>query len=533
MLLDIGAWDKPSEEAPHELQSLAHMPRFAAYTETKNRYIQSLGSLSDSVAHIPSQIFAQQVEHFHLIQKDPVLFRYTKDCISMAEIRLRLISHPIITSDAPVFLLERDISWDSKVFTRLRLSNWQLLAAMRPYTDLRLILTDYQLQLHKEKHQSSKVSSETELLTCQRYKGDCREKDLDILSDLFGVLRPQVQTQVAKVLQCSGPSSEGPEEDVQPDALMVVQQLGAAARVKDQPPSDVKTSGTSENYERRSFTPHPYPGQDSNPYAPHNRKRECSDDARSVKVPRLEDRSTAEEQRQPSVALSIAEDRNPFAKSVQRPATQPFRVAAKESLLREEIRELKGKLDSCIGLQNKFQDKTQAISSMVEDQLNSLQAVSTIRHEELLKMNSKNTKVITTNSERLSEIERKLPTEESFNRLIDIKLSTVEQVVSQILESNLNDLKATLSKQPSIGHDGYLSHYCPAPSTIAPAVYENALMRAAMHYFRQFADTDDPLVKDYDAMQETMSRYPDLIPGHIAIAIEHLHVMAHGHQMAD
>ncbi|KAI0965260.1 hypothetical protein F4678DRAFT_453249 [Xylaria arbuscula] len=171
MLLDVGAWDKPSEEAPHKLQSLVHMPRFTTYTEAKNRYIESLGSSSEGVAYISAQIFTQQVEHFHSIQKDPMLFRYTKDCISLAEIRLRFMLRHAIASDAPI-LLECDGPWDSTLFARLRLSNWQILAAMQPAADLQLILTDYQLQVYK-KHQSSVDFSETERLTPQLYEGDC------------------------------------------------------------------------------------------------------------------------------------------------------------------------------------------------------------------------------------------------------------------------------------------------------------------------------------------------------------------------
>ncbi|TGJ82494.1 hypothetical protein E0Z10_g6281 [Xylaria hypoxylon] len=104
MVLDIGAWDKLAEGCREPRSNLTRIPQFAAYTEAKTRLIQLLESSSDSAADLYGIIFSQQAEYFYSTQTEPKLFRYPKDCITLAEIRLHIISCSFVPAKTAALL---------------------------------------------------------------------------------------------------------------------------------------------------------------------------------------------------------------------------------------------------------------------------------------------------------------------------------------------------------------------------------------------------------------------------------------------
>ncbi|KAI1420211.1 hypothetical protein F5Y12DRAFT_139095 [Xylaria sp. FL1777] len=545
MLLDMSAWDELSEGYPEPRSNLTRIPHFAAYSEAKSQLTQLLGGEDEDAANLCGNIFSQQAKYFYSIQKDGKLFRQAKYCMKLAEIRLRIFSRSFVPGRTPALLPHRRL-WDGTVLSALQVSHWQALAAMQPAADLRSILAEYQLLIYNEKYEAGSPAllindaSRKPALPPQSYEGECGEKDRGILTALFGALEPQAPRQSTLPL-LSVPKAEN------------TQHQPVTASPEPEPPALQSPNTTSHHSKRKSLASHPR--QDTNPYAPQNPKRKVSRNEQSTKVPCLEGGSD-KPQRQPSTASSMGNSRNPYANTIS-PTARPPRVASRESVLREEVRGLKEKLDQFLEAQDKIREdagrmieeklesKIQAFASTIESQLNVLSTLHTERHEDLVNMI--NTKLVSNETlGRTIEDHLKLSRKSYDEKLAQTNQGVITAVTEQFLKmkevdetavrkigSKFDEIKIILSKVPSVGQEGYLARHCPAPGTMAPAAYEHTLVRAAIYYFGLFADADNPLVKDYGAMEETMDRYPNVVPEHIDVAIDHLHFIAYGHSIAE
>ncbi|KAI1276830.1 hypothetical protein F5Y07DRAFT_408060 [Xylaria sp. FL0933] len=565
MLLDIGAWDRLSEDHPESQTNLARIPQFAAYSTAKSRFIQLLGSANEDAAILCGKIFSRQAEYFYSTQRDRHFFRYAKDCMRLAEIRLLILCRGFVPGSTPA-LPQHSRLWDSTVLSALQVSHWQALAVMQPAADLRSILTVSQFQIYNENYRAKgralpmKDLSRKPVLSLQSYKGDCQEKDRDILTALFGVLEPQAQNQSAplasvpnaiRLAKVSGQPDSPPRESEQ----LVTASGEVEARSQLQPPQTPRSSAKSNNSKKRHFSAL-HPKQDKNPYVPQSPKRGGKNE-RSTNVPPLGCWSDKPEKEQPATS-SAGNDRNPYAKAIQSSTARPLKVVPRESVLREEVKGLKEKVDVLLEsqgrireetaqiLEEKLESKTQAIVSTVESRLESFFTLHTKTltrtiidcleqhkkgHDASLDKLAQtiNENLVTWTGKQLVQLNQQVIT--TINER-SLKRKEVDETMVQRMESKFDEIKAILSKVPSVGQEGYLAHHCHT-STMAPAAYEHALVRAAIFYFNLFPDADSPVVKDYTAMEETMDHYPELVPEHIDMAIDHLHFIAYGHTMAE
>ncbi|KAI1345769.1 hypothetical protein F5Y01DRAFT_322778 [Xylaria sp. FL0043] len=580
MLLDMGAWDRLSEDCPESRNDLGRIPQFAAYSKARDQFIESLGNANEDAAKLRGRIFSRQASFFYSTQKDPKLWRCAKDCMRLAEIRLSIFSRGLVPGSTPA-LLQQSRLWDDAVLSALQLSHWQALAAMHPAADLPSILSSYQFEIFNKDDRAegralpTKDALKKPVFSFQSYKGDCQQEDRNILTALFGALETHTQNQSApapasvpnaiRLAKASRQPDSPPREsegDTQHQPVPASPEMGGRSQAQ---PSPTRGGSTKSNNSKKRHLFALHLKQDKNPYAPLSPSRAVGRNERSTKVPPLGGGSDTS---------SMGNNRNPYAKAIRSPTARPLRVIPRESVLREEVKGVREKVDLFLEsqcrireetvqlIEEKLEAKIQAVVATVESRLSSLSTLHTKTHGELIDiMNAKLASVDETLSRTIIdrlELHRnshdasldklaRTMTEKLGKQLVQVnqgvsttvneqflKQKEVDETLVQKMEGKLDEIKGILSKVPSVGQEGYLGYHCPPPSTseMAPVAYEHSLIRAAIYYFSLF-DTDSPLAEDYVAMEDTMARYPQLEPGHIGMAIGHLHVMAYGHSMAE
>lgn len=385
----------------------------------------------------------------------------------------------------------KDLLLSPQVVKTLRLTQWQQLAMLLPQADCDRVLTPWQhLIFHSKfcpgtKWVGMEVVDLSELAPTwidgsgvefgNLFGKISKPLRLPVLPQLEATSSTRAKSTSAAASQTAGAATAGPLSPSPSQATTVGQPICNTALQTATPRnafgSSPATSQTITSITRNAF------GQSQTQKRPGTPL-----DMRGTKMPRLGFRGDLDHMR-----LDL---------SMELKALHKDSIAQVERILQAEVRSWKAELAA---------DRTEHDSRSAAD-MNLLQ------------------QEVTSGTERLHSLAPRVEALKSMLADINGELAGLKDSIF----AEIKEVKSALTKpKAQLGEDGYLAEHCPAPDGQDQKQYEARLLRACMSYIYAFWDPfydNEGVSQDFEALEATKARFPDIEEPAIVRALEHFHL---------
>ncbi|KAI0435567.1 hypothetical protein F4803DRAFT_574345 [Xylaria telfairii] len=501
--------DMQIEDRQHELMK---SPRYAEYVRTTDQFAQLVkGDISEMADGIARCISLQHANFFHMllfgIGRYTDFNQYVMDVISLTRLRTAALIQNI--RDRPnqqadsrhrkPFLLGYSVG------TALKLTDWQLQALLDVHANDESILTDWQLHIYQKKFQQSTqlddISQRPLIIVPDANEGSDNTID-DAKHYLLAILSLQNPSVDPRCLAPSSKTIDIPatQKTVIPHQTLPLQltptptQNGQPSQTPQVVPGALPQAAPIHTTSSSTVASFGSIEQGGNPYAGKKRGPSLSDnpDTRLANRPRLLTREDLTEE-----LAAYKNKRDTETKQEAERRKQEAESLTKElSALREEFHvvgtELAEVKQAQIGIATEAR-----VREIVRDEIISLKEAQ--------------------QDDRRALDERLVGMQDSLKACI----SSLEE-----LHSKLDEWKASISKPPSLGDEGYLTQYCHT-SRNNQKEYESRLTQAALFYMRLYREPDGLELFDCNPLTMFGSAGDESYPPAVKLTPETYTVPAH------